>query len=123
VAGNNRKRAYHAALGHRHARIRRDGYCARHPRHHFERHARRDARQRFLPASPEYEWVAPFEPHHQLALLRSVDQQRVDLLLRQPVLLRQFADIDPLAVGARLVQHAGWDQPVECDHIRLPDPI
>src|SRR5437764_8494375 len=51
---------------------------------------------RFFTAASEDEWIAAFEADDDLSFLRFVDEELVDLLLRQSVLGGVLANIDDL---------------------------
>jgi hypothetical protein len=62
---------------------------------------------------------SPLQPHHPLPLLRLLQQQLVDPLLRHAVVARLLADEDALGVAAHQRHHLVGDQPVIDHHVRL----
>ncbi len=64
------------------------------------------SRDRFslLATPPEDEWIAPFQPNHDLAGPSPLDQQLIDVLLLAIVPAPSPADIDALGTGRREFQ-------------------
>ena len=83
VAGDERDRRRGVAVRDRDARVGGRRHAGRHAGHDLERHARRGQRLRLLAAAPEHERVAALQPHDAPAGAAELDEQRVDLLLRQ----------------------------------------
>ena len=73
----------------------------------------------FLAAPAEDEGVAAFQPHDPLAPACVLDDELVDLVLRQRVLGRPLAHVDQLSVRGCMGEQAGVDQPIVEDHLRL----
>src|SRR6266496_4209016 len=65
-----------------------------------------------LAAPAEKERIAAFQPDDGLASLSPLDEERVDLLLRNTVSAFCLADRDQLGLAARVIEHAFADQAV-----------
>ncbi len=91
----------------------------RDPRHHLKANAAADQRLQLLAATAEDEGIAPLQPHHPLALLRLLQQELVDPLLRHAVVARLLADEDALGIPAHQRHHLVGDQPVIDHHVGL----
>jgi hypothetical protein len=104
----------------------RDPGCGRH--REGAAHARDDehrdtglpAGEHLLAAAAEHERVAALEPDHSFAGSGVLNQRTVDLGLRHRV-LGGLADVDHLDVGIEVVEHPPRGEPVDHDHVRLPD--
>src|SRR5207237_10828502 len=81
------------------------------PGYRLERPARVDEGERLLAAAPEDERVAPLEPHDPAAAAAVRDEQRVDLLLPEPVAR------DAQRADGRLGDDLGCDDPVVDEHL------
>ena len=76
-------------------------------------------RLRLFAAAAEDERVPAFQAHHLAPLPRQPHQQVVDALLRQAVVRPRLADVDPLGIASRHVQHVRADEPVVHDDVRF----
>src|SRR5579859_4623368 len=81
------------ALGERHACV--SGYCegAGNARNHLEGYTSSMTGQRFFAPTPKDKWIASLEAHHRFSLASAFYEQRIDPLLIEPGLARQFAHI------------------------------
>ena len=75
VSAHQRDRVAAARIGHRDAGIRRHPDAERNTGHDLERNALLVQEQRFLASAIEDERVAPFQPRHELAFARFLDEQ------------------------------------------------
>ena len=99
VGGDDGEGRRHAAMGDRNAGDRGYAHRAGHTRHHLPAHAGGGTGGGLLTAASEDEGVAALEPHHHPAGPRALDEQRLDLLLRQRVMTRPLAHVDALGRG------------------------
>ena len=119
VAGDDTETVGDAAVGDRDARCGRDRDGAGHARHDLDLDAGVAAGDELLTAATEDVRIAALEPHDDLALLGPVDQDLVDLLLRDRVMIGHLADVDDLDVWGQLGEHAVRCEPVDHDDIGL----
>ena len=90
---------------------------------HLHRHAMGQAVQGLLPAAPKHEGVTALESNHGPARLRVLDEDPVDLVLRDGVVARRLAHVDDLDVRAQLGQHAGRAEPVGDHDVSPSQPL
>ena len=96
MTGNERHAVRMFAMRQRNTRVRRCPQRRGDAGHHRKIDARRRERLQLFPAAPEDERIAALEAHHALALVRVLDEQRVDLLLRAADIAGRFAHADAL---------------------------
>jgi hypothetical protein len=85
--------------------------------HDLEGHAGGDQRGRLLAAAGEHEGIATLEPHHRLPTAPALDQQVVDLGLRQAHVPRRLADVDALGGGGCQIEQRLLRQSVVDDDV------
>ena len=107
------------AVRERDTRIRRDPVRGRNARHDLKWNPLFGEGFNLLTAAPEDEGIAAFDPQHPFALARQLHHQRVDILLRQRVVVALFADINPLRVLAHQVHDGVRHQGVMQYDVRL----
>ena len=93
-----------------------------HARHHLDRHAGGARGGQLLARATEDGGVPGLQAHDAAAAARLGDDQGADAVLRPGVRAHGLADVDPLGVAARELEHAGIDEPVVEDHVRLLQP-
>jgi hypothetical protein len=86
-------------------------------RNDLEGHARLRKLSRFLATAGENHRVTALQPRYDLPVLRVVDNDLVDLILRHGVILRALADVDFLAARLRPAQQLGAAQGVINEHV------
>ena len=106
-------------MRHRDARGRRHRDRTRDAGHDLAVDAGFDAGEQLFGAATEDERVATFEPHHAFSLLRKGNQQRIDLVLRQRVVVRSFAGLDHLDIRRKLVEQSSWAEPIDDNNVGL----
>lgn len=65
--------------------------------------------------------IAAFQPDHATSFLRFAQQDLVDLLLRDAVVARTFADEHPVGIAAHQIHDVIGDQPIIDHHVSLLD--
>ena len=108
-------------MGDRDAGVGRASNRRRNARHDLDRNARRDQLLGLFAAATEDEWIAAFEAHDALPLLRLVDEQLIDLVLRQRVCAGPLADIHDLGRRRETIDDVGGDKRVDGDEIGVGD--
>src|SRR5205823_12528299 len=101
VTGDERDRRRVVAMRDRNPGVRGTRDRRRDARHDLEVDAGRDELLGLLAAASETERIAALEPHDALSLARFVDEELIDLILRQRVRARSFADGNTLARDER----------------------
>jgi len=108
-----------AAVRDRDARVNRTRDGGRHAGHDLVADARRSEFCGFFCTTAEWRGIAAFEPRHDLAFLRLRHDQRIDLILRQRVILGLLASVNALATSApRHAQELSIARIVVDDHVR-----
>src|SRR5215469_4716464 len=85
---------------------------AGHAGNYLDRDTGPDARKRFFAAAAEHERVAALEPDHAVPGLGALHDQRVDLVLGQPVRAWRLACLDDLHVRVEFSQDVVRAKPV-----------
>ena len=116
MAGDDGDARRHAALRDGHASGGRRGERGGDARHHLERHARSPQGEGLLAAPAEQERVATLQPHDARVLLRELDQEVVDELLRDRT-SGALADVDALDVPGHEREHLGVRERVVHDDV------
>ena len=109
------------AMGERDAGRGRAAERRRDARHDLDGDAAALQIRQLLAAAAEDEGIAALEAHDAAAGLRLPGDQRVDLVLALAVVALALADIDPLGVAAREIEHARPDQLVVDHHVGALD--
>ena len=92
-------------------------------RHHFHTNAALVEVKALFAAPAEHVGVPALQTHHFFARLGTLSQKLVDLTLRELVLARPLAGIDPLGGLGRQIQQGWVRQRVVDDHIRRGDQL
>ena len=87
----------------------------------FERDALLAQRLRLLSSAAEDERVAAFEAGDGIPPFRLVNEELVDLPLREGVIAPLLAGVDPARFSSGVTENLRADQMVVDDHIRLTD--
>ena len=117
MAGENRELRVVVAVGHRDSRVGWTGDGRADARHDLEGHARGGEFGGFLAAAAEDHRIAAFEAHHGFSGFGFLDDERVDLVLRDRVILGAFAHVDFFAAGLGPLQERGVAQGVVNEHV------
>ena len=118
VSRDDGKGDCHTAMCHGDARIGRYTDRRGHARQHLKRNVAFKKYKCFLPTASENEWVAALEPNDNLALVRLVRQQDIDILLPHCMLVGLFSDIDALCIGGYIGENTLVREMVIDDDIR-----
>ncbi len=123
VAADERQRVAAARVGERDAGVGRGRQADRHAGHDLEGDALLVQEQRFFAAAVEEERIALLQPGHDLALAGLLGEQEADGVL-VGVLTGRAADVDPLGVARRQVEHARMHRAVVDHHVgRFEAPL
>ncbi len=110
-------------MGDRYPRVSRGGDGGRDAGHDLELDPRVGQRERLLASPSEHKRVAAFQPHDRRPGAGPLDQQSVNLVLRQRVVGRLFAGVDVLGALRRQVQEARRDEVVIHDHVGAREAV
>ena len=116
---HKRNRLRYAALCQWNTRAGRSTQRCSNARHNHHRNASVAQHLQLFTATSEHKRIAAFDPCHTQATARMLQQQRVDVLLRDFMIARQLADIDLLGIAACTVDDHLRHQPVVQQHIGL----
>ncbi len=106
-------------MRHRDAAGERRGERARHAGHDIDVDAVRMAGQVFLPPAAEQVRIAALEAHHPPPGPRLTHENRVDLALRNGVMVRALADVDDLGAQIETRQFVPRAKAIGDDDVRL----
>ena len=99
VSRDNGKGDCDTAMRHGYTRIGGNTDRRGHARQHLKRNIAFKKYECFLATASENEWVTALEPNDNLALVRLVRQQDIDILLPHRMLAGLLSDIDALCIG------------------------
>jgi hypothetical protein len=123
VAGDECERGGVGAMRDRNPGVCGSGQRGRNARHDLERDAGRGQLLRFFATASEDERIAAFEPDDRFPFLRFVDQELVDLLLRQRVFRCTLADVDNFRALRRAIRDGVGDESIDGDEIGACDEV
>ena len=119
VTGHDRNRTGNTPMRQGNVRGRGSGERCADPGDDAHRDPCRTQRFDLLTASPEEEWVSPFQTNHEMSGSRSLDHQLVDLGLGDGIAARPLADIDAPSSRAAQTKHVGIDERVVQHDVRI----